>query len=165
MVHSIYRLRGRWPVNRAITRGGRERNRHWRAWVRVHSRGELTGDDGTVVRGHGDAVDGQRHAANNDDGTTAVSPFIHGGEQGGEYHGWPGWSPAHRQRRFFYPAALSTPSEHQSWRRRHESRRQVTGGDDSCTGDLISLVALYHGELYSDSLPAKFGAQLSLNFK
>jgi hypothetical protein len=46
--------------------------------VRVLSRGELTGDDGTVVGSHGDAVDGQRHVADNGDGTTAVSPFIHG---------------------------------------------------------------------------------------
>jgi hypothetical protein len=52
--------------------------------VRVHSRGELTGDDGTVVRGHGDAVDGQRHAADNGDGTTAVRTLSAGGEQVGE---------------------------------------------------------------------------------
>jgi hypothetical protein len=45
----------------------------------------------------------------------------------------------------------------------HESRRQVTDGDDSCAGDLILLIALYHGELHSDSLTVKFGAQFSLN--
>jgi hypothetical protein len=52
--------------------------------VRVHSRGELTGDDGTVVRSHGDVVDGQRHAADNDDGTTAVRTLSTGGEQKGK---------------------------------------------------------------------------------
>jgi hypothetical protein len=68
-----------------------------------------------------------------------------------------------RRRYFRDPATLSTPSEHQSWRRRHESRWQVTDGDDSCAGDLILLIALYHGELHSDSLTVKFGAQFSLN--
>ena len=32
-------------------------------WIRVHSRGELTGDDLTAVRSHGDAVERQSHAA------------------------------------------------------------------------------------------------------
>jgi hypothetical protein len=33
------------------------------AWVRVHSRGELTGDDGTAIGSHGDAVERLGHAA------------------------------------------------------------------------------------------------------
>jgi hypothetical protein len=45
----------------------------------------------------------------------------------------------------WFRASLDQP-EHESRHRRHESRWQVTGGDNSCAGDLISLVALYHGE-------------------
>jgi hypothetical protein len=52
--------------------------------VRVHGRGELIGDDGTMVRSHGDAVDGQRHAADNSDGTTAVRTLSTCGEQKGK---------------------------------------------------------------------------------
>jgi hypothetical protein len=45
------------------------------------------------------------------------------------------------------------------------SEDQSSAVRDCRAGGLISLVALYHGELYSDSLTVKFGAQFSLNFE
>jgi hypothetical protein len=50
--------------------------------------------DGEFRGSHGDAMARLGHAVANGDGTTTVSSFIHGGEQGEEYCDWPGWLPA-----------------------------------------------------------------------
>jgi hypothetical protein len=46
--HSIYRLRGRWPVNLGWRDGGRRRKRSLAQELRVFHRGRLTGDEPTI---------------------------------------------------------------------------------------------------------------------
>ena len=93
-------------------------------WLRVLSRGDGSGDQRRARVSHDDAVDGQRHAAGNDEGLTTVRTLSTGGEQGGRDYGWPEWRPAHRRRRSPYPAMLSIRPGHESRRRQHESRRR-----------------------------------------
>jgi hypothetical protein len=82
------------------------------------------------------------------DGTTAVSPFNHGGEQGEEYRGWPGWLPARRRRRSFYPEALS--GYQRAWILTAAARIFAQGGHRRWgrrAGDLIYSRSLYHRRL------------------
>ena len=46
--------------------------------------------DGEFRGSHGDAMARLGHAMDNGEGTTTVRSFIHGGEQGEKYRGWPG---------------------------------------------------------------------------
>jgi hypothetical protein len=55
---------------------------------------------------------------------------------------WPELSTA---RIFMWPKVLSNLAKPKSRQQQHESRRQVTGGEDRCAGDLILPIALYHG--------------------
>jgi hypothetical protein len=56
------------------------------------------------------------HAVANGEGTSAVSSFIHDGEQGEGYRGWPGWRPAHRRRGFLPSYVYPMATAHESWR-------------------------------------------------
>jgi hypothetical protein len=60
---------------------------------------------------HGDAVDGQRHAAGYDKGLTMVRTLSTGSEQRGRDYGWPEWLPGHRRRGSPYPTMLSIRPE------------------------------------------------------
>jgi hypothetical protein len=60
---SIYRAQRRWPGILTATCGGRRRKRLLAQWLRVLSRGDGSGDQRRARVSHGDAVDGQRHAA------------------------------------------------------------------------------------------------------
>ena len=87
------------------------------------------------------------HAVANGEGTSAVSSFIHDGEQGEGYRGWPGWRPAHRRRGFVpsyvYPMATA-----------HESRRAAINGDGppavkTAVRRPYLIQLLYHGASHS----------------
>jgi hypothetical protein len=60
---SIYRAQRRWPEIQMIMHGGRRKGRALVQWFRVLSRGDGSGDQRRARVSHGDAVDGQRHAA------------------------------------------------------------------------------------------------------
>jgi hypothetical protein len=96
------------------------------------------------------------------DGTTAVSPFIHGRWARGEYRGWPGWSPAHPRRRFFYPAALSntqalilTPA---TW----ITAETTVGGEGLPRWRSDPLQLLYHGDFSQMNWQSKFRSHFLL---
>ena len=54
---SIYRESERWPGILMATRGGRRKKKALAQRLRVLSRGELTSDDLTTVKSHGDATE------------------------------------------------------------------------------------------------------------
>jgi hypothetical protein len=56
-VQSIYRAREWWPRIWATTRDGQRKKKALAQRLRVLSRGELTGDDLTAVKCHGDATE------------------------------------------------------------------------------------------------------------
>jgi hypothetical protein len=60
---SIYRAQRWWPEIRMIMHGGWRKVRALVQWFRVLSRGDGSGDQRRARVSHGDAVDGQRHAA------------------------------------------------------------------------------------------------------
>jgi hypothetical protein len=68
---SIYSARKRWPVNRAIRAAARERSSLVQQ-LGVQCRGNCSGDQRGARVSHGDAIDSQRHAADNGDGTMAM---------------------------------------------------------------------------------------------
>jgi hypothetical protein len=98
-------------------------------WIRVHSRGELTDNDLTAVRSHGDAVESKatRRKAGRWRSPAKLSALAAKQKRK--------TTVSHRsdvQRtavKIFYPARLSVSHERESGRRQHESRWQVTGGE------------------------------------
>jgi hypothetical protein len=84
---SIYSARKRRPVNRGRRAAVIERRSSLVQRLGVQCRGNCSGDQRRARRSHGDAVARLGHAVDNGDGTTTVSSFIHGGEQGEEYRG------------------------------------------------------------------------------
>jgi len=121
---SIYRLQGRWWSIRPSRAGGRRGRRSLASWLRVPSRGELIGDDGTVVGNHGGAVERLGHAAGTEMARRRRAALSTAVSKGEGYRGRSGWLPAQRRRRSFDPATLSTYPERESRRRRRESRRR-----------------------------------------
>jgi hypothetical protein len=84
---SIYSARKRWPVNRARRAAARERRRALAQQLGVQCRGNCSGDQRRARVSHRDAVDSQRHATDNEDGTTAMRFQSEGGEKGERYRG------------------------------------------------------------------------------
>jgi hypothetical protein len=61
--HSIYSEGKRWPVNSGRTRGGRRWRRPRARWIRVHSRGNYSGEPPRARVSRGGAVESESHMA------------------------------------------------------------------------------------------------------
>jgi hypothetical protein len=143
---SIYRARKRWPVNRTGRAAARGRRRPRARWIRVHSRGNYSGEPRRARVSRGGAVEKLGHAAHSREAAVSGELIRFGCRARGRVRrGSSEWSPAHRRRGFLpggtYPMATA-----------HESQRPAINGDGHRRRDLLGaggLIfnrALYHGE-------------------
>jgi hypothetical protein len=130
----------------------RERENLLAQWLGVQRRGNCSGDQRGARMSHGDAVDKQRHAADNGDGITAVRILIRGRWARGEVSRLAGVASSSPAAIIFYPATLSTFLEYELGRRRHESWQGDRWRRGTTALAFWSAQTLYHGELHSVNL-------------
>jgi hypothetical protein len=121
--HSIYSEGKRWPVNLERTRGGRRWRRPRARWIRVHSRGNYSGEPRRARVSHGGAVESASHAAHDREAAVSGELIRFGCRARGKIRRESSeWSPAHRRRGFLpggtYPMATA-----------HESQRPAINSD------------------------------------
>jgi hypothetical protein len=127
---SIYRGLRRWRSIWSGRAGGQKQGRIMAQWVRVLSRGELTGDDLTAVKSHGDAIAVFGYVAQGQEAAVHRRAYLLKPPSRGVRRESSEWSPAHRRRKFTCPAILSGSHKRESGRRQHESSRREVAVDE-----------------------------------
>jgi hypothetical protein len=132
----IYRARKRWPVNRTGCAAVRGRRRPRARWIRVHSRGNYSGEPRRARVSCGGAVEKLGHAAHSREAAVSGELIRFGCRARGRVRrGSSEWSPAHRRRGFLlggtYPMVTA-----------HESQRPAINGDGHRRRDLLGAGGL-----------------------
>jgi hypothetical protein len=157
--HSIYSEGKRWPVNLGRTRGGRRWIRPRARWIRVHSRGNYSGEPRRARVSRSGAVESASHAAH--DREAAVSgELIRFGcrARGGSTTGVLGVESSSPTVRIFTGRNLSDGhGDRQSTATGHRRRAR--------DGIFFSLTLTVPWRLISVNLTEQIGVGFTLNFQ
>ena len=112
---SIYRARKRWPVNRTGRAAARGIRRPRARWIRVHSRGNYSGEPRRARVSRGGAVEKLGHAAHIREAAVSGELIRFGCRARGRVRrGSSEWSPAHRRRGFLPGGTYPMATAHES---------------------------------------------------
>jgi hypothetical protein len=143
---SIYRGLRRWRSIWPGRAGGWRQRWNMAQWVRVLSRGELTGDDWTAVASYGVALERQSHATQGREAAVHRRSYLRQPQSRGIRRWVTGVTSSSPATRILNPMTLSIHPECESWRRWHESRRDFIGGEIFWSDP---SQVLYHGDRHS----------------